>query len=67
MRILGSGHVSVPRSEISTYCYAVPARKFVTAGRAGLALVVTTASFVGVVEDLEVVVINVITGKDIGD
>ena len=66
MRTLGSGHVSLPRSKISAYCYAVPARKFVTAGRAGLALV-RTASFVGVVEDFKVVVINVTTGNDIGD
>ena len=32
-----------------------------------MTLVVRTTSFIGVVEDTEVEMINVITGKDIGD
>jgi len=50
-----------------TYRYAIVARKFVKAGRVGLALVVRTTSFVGMVENIEVIMINVVARKDIGD
>ena len=50
-----------------TYHYAVLARKFVKSGRGGPALVVGTTSLVGIVENVEVVVANVVASKDIGD
>ena len=37
------------------------------AGELGLALVVRTTLLVGVVQDVEVVLINTVAGKDIGD
>jgi hypothetical protein len=54
-------------TNVGTYSYAIFARKFVKAGRAGLALVVRTTSFVGMVENIEVIMINVVTSEDIGD
>jgi len=51
----------------AAYHYAVLARKFVEARRVGLTLVTRTILFVGMVEDLEVVVVNVVTCEDIGD
>ena len=50
-----------------THHYAILARKLVKAGRVSLALVGRTTSLVSMVEDVEVVVVNVISGKDIGD
>ena len=50
-----------------TYHYAVLARKFVKTRRVGLTLMTRAALFVGVVEDLEVVLINVVAGEDIRD
>ena len=50
-----------------TYRHAIVAPKFVKAGRVGLALVVRTTSFVGIVENIEVIMINVVARKDIGD
>ena len=50
-----------------TYRYAILARKLVKPGRVGLALIVGTTSPVGIVENVEVVVINVVASKDIGD
>jgi len=50
-----------------THHYAVLARKLVKADRVSLALVARTTSLVGMVEDIEVVVINVVAGKDTGD
>lgn len=50
-----------------TYYYAILARKFVQTRRVGLTLMTRTTLFVGVVEDLEVVLINVVAGEDIGD
>jgi hypothetical protein len=50
----------------NTYHYAVAARNFVKAGRAGLSLVVTTL-LVCVVKDVGVVVINVVASKGIGE
>ena len=51
----------------ATYHYPVRARKFVEAHRIGLTLIIRTTLFVGVVEDLEVVVVNVVTHDDIGN
>jgi len=59
--------ILAPLKSASTYHYAVLARKFIQVGRAGLTLIVRTTLFVGAVENIEVVVINVITKKDIGD
>jgi len=39
----------------------------VKAGRVGLALTVRATLLIGEVEDVEVVVINIVSGKDIGD
>jgi len=60
---------SLPTTFINacTYHYTVLTRKFVKAGRVCLALVVRTTLLVGMVESVEVVVINVVTSKDIGD
>jgi len=51
----------------SAYRYAVLAHEFVKADRVGLALVVRTTLLVGAVENVKVVVINAIAGKDIGN
>jgi len=50
-----------------TYHYAVLAREFVKPGRVGLALAVSTTLLVGVVEGVEVVVIDAVAMKGIGD
>ena len=50
-----------------TYRYTILARKLVKPGRVGLAVVVGTTSLVGMVENVEVVVYNVVAFKDIGD
>ena len=46
-----------------TYHCAILARKFAKSGRVGLALVVGTTLLVGMVENVEVVVISVSTAK----
>jgi hypothetical protein len=51
----------------NTYHCAVLARKFVKPGGVGLALVVRTTLLVGMVENVEVVVIIVVASKDIGN
>ena len=50
-----------------THHYAVLARKFVKSGGVCLALGVRTTSLVGIVEDVEVVVVNVVASKDISE
>ena len=50
-----------------TYHHAVLAPKFVKAGRIGLTLVVRTTLLVRLVEDFEVIVIDVLAKKHIGD
>jgi len=50
-----------------THYYAILARKLVKAGQVSLTLVGRTTSLVGMVEDVQVVVVSVISGKDIGD
>ena len=50
-----------------TYHSTVLAPKLVKSGRVGLALVVMATLLVGIVENVEVVVINVVASKDIGD
>ena len=68
MRTLGSGYTYSSRSKnTSTYHYAVTACEFVNSGQVSLALAVRTPLFVVLVEDVEVVVVNVVTSKDIGD
>ena len=52
---------------VGTYHYAVVAGKFVKASRIGLGMMIQTTVLVGAVEDFEVVVINILTGKDIDD
>jgi len=49
------------------YRYAVLAPKFVKAGRVGLTLVVRATLLVGTVENIEVITVDVVTGKDIGN
>ena len=51
----------------STYHYAVVARKFVNAGRCGLALAVRTTLLVGGLENVGVIVINIVAAKDIAE
>ena len=50
-----------------TYCYAILACEFVKAGRVGLTLTIRTNLFIGAVEDFEVVEINSVADKDIGE
>ena len=50
-----------------TYHQVVLTRKLVKAGLVGPTLVLKTTMLVGVVEKVEVVVVNIITGKDIGN
>ena len=50
-----------------TYHYAVVATKLVKARQLGLALVIRTTLLVGMIEDVEVVMVNVVAGKNIGD
>ena len=52
---------------VVTYYYAVPARKFVKAGRVGLTLTTGLVSLVAAVEDFKVVVINIVGEENIGE
>jgi len=54
-------------TNVGTYLHAIVARKFVKAGRVGLALVAGTTSLVGTVEYVEVIFIDVVSNEDIGD
>jgi len=47
--------------------YTIATFEFIELGRVGLTLTGRTALFVGVVKDLEVVVINAFAVKDVGD
>jgi hypothetical protein len=69
MRIFGRSYTHHTRriQSASTYHYAILARKLIQAGRGGLTLIVRTTLFIGVVENIEVAVINIISDKDIGD
>jgi len=51
----------------STYHYIILALEFVQAGRVGPTLVARTTLLVGMIEVVEVVVINIVPGEDIGD
>ena len=53
--------------DVGTYHYAVVAREFVKAGRVSLRAITQIILLVGAVEDVEVVVINSLSGKDIGE
>ena len=52
---------------LRTYHQAVLTRQPVKAGLVSPTLVLETSMLVGVVEDVKVVVVNIITGKDIGN
>ena len=52
---------------LRTYHQAVLTRKLVKAGLVDPTLVLKTTMLVDVVEDGKVVVVNIITGKDIGN
>ena len=56
-----------PSRNVGTYHCAVVARKFVKASRISLRVTIQTTVLVGVVEDFEVVVIDILASKDIGD
>jgi len=60
-------HILITFTNVGTYRHAIVARKFVKAGRVGLALVVRTTSLVGTVEYVEVIIIDVVSNEDIGD
>ena len=51
----------------STYHYTVLACKFINASRVGLSLIIRSTLLVGGVKDVEIVVVNVVASKDIGD
>ena len=57
----------LPMNHIDTYHYAVFAPELIYSGGVGLTLILRTTLLVGVVEDLEVVVTNVLSDKNIGD
>jgi len=50
-----------------TYHDAVLARVLVKVRRVGLALVIKATLLIGAVEDVEIAMINVVAGNDIGD
>ena len=54
-------------TNVDAYHYAVLACKFVNVGGVRLALVARTALLVGTVENVKVIIISVIAGKDIGN
>ena len=49
------------------YHYSIRTRKLVKAGASGLTMNIRMIMLVGVVENVEVVVISIFTEKDIGD
>jgi len=63
---LGRGY-PYSRNNIDAYHYAVFAPELINMGGVGLTLITRTTLFVGVVEDFEIVVINALAGKGIGD
>jgi len=65
--LLRTASVGKPRRVDDANHYSVTAREFVKADRAGLTLIFRIALFVSVVEEVEVVVLNVVADKDIGD
>ena len=67
MRTLRSYAIFMTLNIAGTYHPAVFARKFVKANRGGPTLVVRTTSLIGIVEKIEVVMTNVVSGKEIGD
>ena len=60
-------HILTTLINASNHHYATLACELVKAGCVGLALVVRATLLVGVVKDVEVVVINIVTLKNIGD
>ena len=52
---------------VGTYRHVALTRKLVKVGLVGPTLVLKTTVFVSVVEDVEVVVINIVSRKDIGN
>ena len=52
---------------IGAYHYAILAPELVNADEVGLALIIRTTLLVGVVENIEVVVINILADKGIGN
>ena len=52
---------------ISAYHYAILAPKLIDADEVGLTLILRTTLLVGVVEDFEVVVINILADTGIGN
>lgn len=60
-------HYSSHPQNAGTYHYPILAGQFVKVGCSCLALVGGTTLFVGMVEDIEIIVTDVIAGNDIGD
>ena len=67
MRTFVRGYIEATFKSTNTYYYTVVARKFIQVRRICLTLVVRTTLFIAAIEDIEVVVISVISCKDIGD
>ena len=67
MRTLGRGYALSTFKTTGTYHGAVPACKFIEAGRIGLTLVFRTTLLGGMLENPEVVAVNVVTSKYIGN
>ena len=67
MRTLGRCYAYSLLINAYTYYYAILARELVKSGRVSLSLVVRTTLFVGEVQGVEVVMIEVVAVKDIGN
>ena len=67
MRTLRRGYAYFMSTNTNTYCYIVVAPKFVKVSRVGRTLVVRTILLVGMVEDIEVVMISIVAVQDISD
>jgi len=60
--------IPIPHVQHSgAYQYAAVARKFIKLRRVGLTLVTRTTLLIGTIKDAEVVVINALADKDVGD
>ena len=68
MRTFAKGHTYLLNiHKCHTYHYTVLTCKFVNTGRVGLRLTARTTLLVTVVKDIEVITINVVADKDVGD
>lgn len=67
MRTLGRGYYTHYIHKGATYHYVIFAREYVKSGRLSPALCVGTTMLIGIVKDVELIVINVVADNDISD